>query len=80
MTFTVQSEKSIVVSWFLRTSFIWHVLVNVLLGIVHAYMQELGVHSEDLGYVKMGIYSPFWMVNKTGLNLEYKVTLFLHCL
>ena len=36
-------------------------------------MQELGVHTEDLGYLKMSVYSPFWMVNKTGLTLEYKV-------
>lgn len=27
-----------------------------------------------MGYLKMTIYSPFWMVNKTGLTLEYKVT------
>ena len=44
---------------------------------VHAvnHYQDLGVHTEDLGYLKMGIFSPFWMVNKTGLTLEYKVQL-----
>lgn len=33
------------------------------------------MHTEDLGYLKMGIFSPFWMINKTGLTLEYKVQL-----
>ena len=42
--------------------------------IIH-WFQDLGVHTEDLGYLKMGIFSPFWMINKTGLTLEYKVQL-----
>ena len=31
------------------------------------------MHTEDLDYHKLAIFSPFWMINKTGLTLEYKV-------
>lgn len=37
--------------------------------------QDLSVHTEDLAYMKVDIFSPFWMINKTGLTLEYKVLL-----
>jgi len=33
---------------------------------------DLSVHTEDLAYMKVDIFSPFWMINKTGLTLEYK--------
>ncbi|XP_064395949.1 intermembrane lipid transfer protein VPS13A-like isoform X2 [Halichondria panicea] len=33
---------------------------------------ELTVHIEDESYLKLGVFCPFWMVNKTDLNLVYK--------
>ena len=35
------------------------------------------MHTEDLDYYKLAIFSPFWMINKTGLTLEYKVCMSL---
>ena len=40
-------------------------------------LQLLSLHSEDLGYLKVSLYCAFWMINKTGLTLEYKVQWFL---
>ena len=39
-----------------------------------ALLQELGVHSQDVGgYQEVSLYCPYWMVNKSGRNLAYKV-------
>lgn len=35
--------------------------------------QELGVLASLEGTLNITLYSPYWMVNKTGLYLEYKV-------
>lgn len=40
--------------------------------------QELTIQKEDKGTWHISIYSPYWMVNKTGMTLEYKVKP-LHC-
>jgi vacuolar protein sorting-associated protein 13A/C len=36
---------------------------------------DLGVHTVNLhGTLYMSLYSPFWMINKTGLMLSYRVS------
>ncbi|XP_064645587.1 intermembrane lipid transfer protein VPS13C-like isoform X5 [Lineus longissimus] len=34
---------------------------------------DLGVHMKNAGFLEMSLYSPYWMVNKTGLPLQYKM-------
>ena len=36
---------------------------------------EFTVHKEDLGTWHLTLYCPYWIVNKTGLTLEYAVRL-----
>eukprot|EP00731_Ephydatia_muelleri_P033896 Em0041g9a len=36
---------------------------------------EVNVYTERMGYEKFSVYCPYWMVNKTGLTLEYKIQL-----
>ena len=38
------------------------------------HQQALEVLHENLGYHRLNIYCPYWMVNKTGLTLQYKVS------
>ena len=40
---------------------------------MHICPQEVNVYTERMGYEKFSVYCPYWMVNKTGLTLEYKV-------
>ena len=68
--FAISASGVIVVSVFACVSATW-----VFMQLIIHWFQDLGVHTEDLGYLKMGIFSPFWMINKTGLTLEYKVQL-----
>jgi len=36
--------------------------------------QDLGIRTAfDMGTKELSLYCPFWMVNKTGLDLTYKV-------
>lgn len=36
---------------------------------------DLGVHTVNIkGTLYMSLYSPFWMINKTGLMLSYRVS------
>ena len=36
--------------------------------------QDLGVHtSSPHGYQEVALYCPYWMINKTGRELTYKV-------
>lgn len=38
---------------------------------------QLGVHFENLNNgLTMTVYCPFWLINKTGLNLSYRVSPF----
>ena len=38
-------------------------------------VQVLNVLTDDLGYHKVSIFSPYWMTNKTGRDIEYLVSL-----
>ena len=38
-------------------------------------VQVLNVLTEDFGYHKVSIFSPYWMINKTGRDIEYLVSL-----
>jgi hypothetical protein len=39
---------------------------------------QLGIHFENSNNgLTMTVYCPFWMLNKTGLNLSYRVRLFI---
>ncbi|EDO29134.1 predicted protein, partial [Nematostella vectensis] len=41
---------------------------------VRSPLQELGVFSQNDGTMNVTLYSPYWMVNKTGMFLEYKAS------
>lgn len=41
-------------------------------------VMDLGMHcTNDSGSLKLSLYCPFWMINKTGLMLSYRVSLHL---
>lgn len=41
---------------------------------------ELGMHVfDDKGITTLSLYCPFWMINKTGLLLSYRVSAFFVC-
>ena len=37
-------------------------------------LQVLNALTEDFGYHKVSIFSPYWMINKTGRGIEYLVS------
>ena len=37
-------------------------------------VQVLSVLTEDYGYHKVSLFSPYWMINKTGLDIDYLVS------
>jgi len=38
------------------------------------FIQELSVNIDEHPYLKLGLFCPFWMVNKTSLTLYYKAS------